>query len=88
MSRLTENLFCGALLVSSFLVTPVLWTQDEPKKGPEQVDDLFKKVDLKSQDETKVFGQKVDKAAEGVVNRYLEAVGGRAVLASVKDRLA
>jgi len=81
MSRLTGNLFCGALLVSSFLVTPVLWTQEEPKKGPEQVDDLFKKVDLKSQDETKVFGQKVDKAAEAVVNRYLEAVGGRAVLA-------
>ena len=88
MSRLTGNLFCGALLVSSFLVTPVLWTQEEPKKGPEQVDDLFKKVDLKSQDETKVFGQKVDKAAETVVNRYLEAVGGRAVLASVKDRMA
>ena len=88
MSRSTGNLFCGALLVSSLLVTPILWTQEESKKGPEQVEDLFKKVDLKSQDEMKVFGQKVDKAAEEVVNRYLEAVGGRAVLAAVKDRMA
>ena len=51
MSRLTGNLFCGALLVSAFCVTPVLWTQEGANKKTKQVEDLFKKVDLKSQDE-------------------------------------
>ena len=88
MSRLTGNLFCGALLVSAFCVTPVLWTQEGAKKGTKQVEDLFKKVDLKSQDEKKVFGQKSDKTAEAVVARYLDAIGGKDVLALVKDRMA
>ena len=67
MSRLTGNLFCGALLVSVFCVTPVLWTQEGANKKTKQVEDLFKKVDLKSQDEKKVFGQKSDQAAAEVV---------------------
>ena len=88
MSRLTGNLFCGALLVSAFCVTPVLWTQEGANKKTKQVEDLFKKVDLKSQDEKKVFGQKSDQAAEEVVARYLEAIGGKDVLALVIDRMA
>ena len=88
MSRLTGNLFCGVLLVSAFCVTPVLWTQEGANKKTKQVEDLFKKVDLKSQDEKKVFGQKSDQAAEAVVARYLEAIGGKDVLALVKDRMA
>ena len=63
MFRLTGNLICGALLVSSILVAPFVSAQEDAKKGQKQVEDLFKKVDLKSEEETKVFGQKSDKEA-------------------------
>ena len=88
MSRLTGNLFCAAVLVSSFLVTPFLWTQEDAAKGQKQVENLFKKVDLKSEEEMKVFGQKSDKEAIEVINRYLKAIGSRDVLMGIKDRMA
>ncbi len=88
MFRLTGNLICKALLVSSFLVAPFLSAQEDVKKGQKQVEDLFKKVDLKSEEETKVFGQKSDKEAIEVINRYLEALGSRDVLLKINDRMA
>ena len=88
MFRLTGNLICGALLVSSILVAPFVSAQEDAKKGQKQVEDLFKKVDLKSEEETKVFGQKSDKEAIEVVNRYLKALGSRDVLLKINDRLA
>ena len=88
MFRLTGNLICGALLVSSILLAPFVSAQEDAKKGQKQVEDLFKKVDLKSEEETKVFGQKSDKEAIEVVNRYLKALGSRDVLLKINDRLA
>jgi len=88
MFRLTGILICGALLVSSTLAAPFLSAQEDAKKGQKQVEDLFKKVDLKSEEETKVFGQKSDKEAIEVINRYLKAIGSRNVLLKINDRMA